>query len=65
MKANKDFIEYLREAIGRLNSEGEVSIAIKDCEGFRTKYIALPNISTLELLDALEYAYDSSYMGDM
>lgn len=64
MKAKPDFREYLSEALGRLNSDGEISIAIKDSEGFRTKYISLPNVYTEDLLDALLYAYDSKFIGD-
>ena len=64
MKGNKDFSEYLSEALGRLNDDGAIHIAIKDCDGFRTKYIELPSISTNDLLDALLYCYDSKYIGD-
>lgn len=65
MKAGKEFTEYLSEAIGRLNDDGVISIAVKDCSGFRTQYIELPNVSTADLLDALLYAYDSKFMGDL
>ena len=59
MKTSKDFIEYLSEALGRLNDEGEISIAVKDNEGFRTKYIPL-GITTADLIEGITIARDNA-----
>ena len=64
MKADNNFREYLTSALDRLNDDSSISIAVKDTDGFRTKYISLPNVYTEDLLDALLYVYDLKYMGD-
>ena len=64
MKADNNFRERITEALGRLNDDGLISIAVKDSDGFRTRYIPLPDVSVDGLLDALLYVYDLSYMGD-
>lgn len=64
MKADDNFRDRITEALSRLNDDGEISIAVKDVEGFRTRYIPLPSIGLDSLLDAILYAYDSNYLGD-
>ncbi len=52
-----EFSDYLTNEINKLSDDG-LKIQIRDVDGRSTKWIGLEGISTDELLDAIQYAYE-------